>query len=148
MTVEQSASLEQKFQGTVRLARENDLELLRPILETWIRNRDTHQVIVEEVEEVLSAVREGAQGKSNFTFLVAETPKGEVVGMMGFRPPEDKMKPYVATSNPAELIKTLMLPGIIEAEKGLAMPWLMRSDGLPKKKAIQNYFKQWSKIPV
>ncbi len=95
---------EKRFGGTIRLAREGDGASLRSILETWIRDPDTKQVIDDEIEEVLEAVKQSAKNQGEATYFVAETLQGEVIGMMGFRPPEEKMKPYVTTSKPAELI--------------------------------------------
>jgi len=81
---------EKKFDGVIRLAKEEDETSLRPILETWIKDRNTKQVIDEEVDGVLKAVEQSARGQGEATYLVAETSRGEVVGMMGFRPPEKK----------------------------------------------------------
>jgi len=105
---EQPLNHENRFNGTIRLVREEDETALHPILETWIRDGDTHQIIPDEIEGVLNAVRESAQGTNDATYLVAETPEGEVIGMMGFRPPEERMMAYTTTSNPVEFVNAFV----------------------------------------
>lgn len=48
-----------KFNGVVRPPRMDDLVQLKPILETWIKNRTTGEPIPEEVEEDLQFLRGG-----------------------------------------------------------------------------------------
>jgi len=41
------------FTGTVRLIRAEDIPQLQPILETWIRDSATHQLLPDEVNDVI-----------------------------------------------------------------------------------------------
>lgn len=101
---EQGVKDEQWFSGNIRFAKEQDIPSLRPILDTWIRDRNTGQLIQTEIEEVLLDVKGSVSSTNNITYLVAEKTDGEVIGMLGFRAPEEKMLPYVSTQNPAEMI--------------------------------------------
>ena len=91
-----------QFDGVIRFAKLNDIGQLRPILETWIRWEG--QIIKIEVEEVLKLVAESIEGKNDNHFLVAETVDKEVIGMIGFKPPEKRMLPFSKTDKPVELI--------------------------------------------
>ena len=92
-----------QFQGIVRRFHPDDVSALKPILETWIKNRHTGELIPEEVADDLDQMEKSYTGENDITYLVAEE-NGEVLGVMGFRPPEEKMKQYGTTENPAELI--------------------------------------------
>jgi len=81
-----------------------DVEPLRPILETWIRSRDSGELLSGEVEEVLQFVRDSVEGRNNRTYLVAKSPSGEVLGMIGFKEPEGRMKEFSETGNAVELV--------------------------------------------
>lgn len=94
----------ERFNGKVRLAEERDIVLLKPILETWIRDRIANQLIPEEIGEVLKDVTGSINHTNNITYLVAETVDGKTIGMLGFRPPEEKMLSYISTKNPIEMI--------------------------------------------
>ncbi|MDP2585764.1 MAG: GNAT family N-acetyltransferase [Candidatus Levybacteria bacterium] len=100
----QEAQDKQRFNGNVRLAREQDLVFLKPILETWIRDRNTNQLIPEEIEEVLSSVMGSIKYTNNARYLVAEKTDGEAIGMLGLRPPEERMLSYASTESPIEMI--------------------------------------------
>lgn len=107
-TRETPVNHESRFNGTVRSAEERDLIPLRPILETWVRDRNTKLVVQDEITRILEAVRESARGENDIVYLVAETSEGEVVGMMGLRQPEERMLAYTSTPLPAELINAFV----------------------------------------
>ena len=92
-----------KFQGSIRNLREKDLLALKPILETWVKNRDTGLLIPEEVEEDLQLMSDSVDG-SDRTYFVAEDQNGEVIGVIGYKKPDDKMLEFTSTPNPAELV--------------------------------------------
>lgn len=107
-TRETPVNHESRFNGTVRSAEERDLVHLRPILETWVRDRNTKLVVQDEITRILEAVRESARGENDIVYLVAETSEGEVVGMMGLRPPEERMLVYSTTTSPVEIINAFV----------------------------------------
>jgi len=53
MTEARNLSEVGKFRGVVRQLRVDDLPNIRPILETWLRDRNTGELLVNEVEEDL-----------------------------------------------------------------------------------------------
>lgn len=124
---------EQRFSGNIRFAREQDIPSLRPILETWIRDRDTRQLISSEIEEVLSDVKGSINRTNNITYLVAEEKDGEVIGMLGFRPPGEKMLGFVSTQNPTEMI-TAYVDKNHRAGKGVGRALVSKVEELAKQK--------------
>ncbi|KKR63108.1 hypothetical protein A2210_02745 [Candidatus Woesebacteria bacterium RIFOXYA1_FULL_40_18] len=92
------------FQGSVRELRLDDLDSLRPILSTWIKDRDTGETLPGEVEEDLEIMGDSAQGKNDRKYFVAEDVEGKVIGVIGFKNPDPRMLKYCQTSNPAELV--------------------------------------------
>lgn len=109
--IEGESPAEKPFSGSVRRLREADLEPLRPILETWIKDRFSGDVIQEEVESVLQAMRESTSGLSDRLYYVAENDAGEVIGTMGLRlVPDVRMLPYATTPRPAELVNAFIHP--------------------------------------
>ncbi len=92
------------FKGTVRDLKRGDLPFLKPILETWIKDRETGEPIPEEVEEDLQIMADSIDHKNDRTYVVAENSDGEVIGIAGFKTPDPRMIPFTQTPNPAELI--------------------------------------------
>ncbi|MBI4057915.1 GNAT family N-acetyltransferase [Candidatus Microgenomates bacterium] len=92
------------FQGSVRELRLDDLDSLRPILSTWIKDRDTGETLPDEVEEDLQIMGDSAQGKNDRQYFVAEDVNGKMIGVIGFKNPDPRMLDYCKTSNPAELV--------------------------------------------
>lgn len=99
----QKTKEEEKFSGVVRLLCEEDLHPLKPILESWVRHRDTGVPIPEEVESDLQVMRDSLhQGIP--IYLVAEAANGQVIGVIGLTFPSERMKEFTTTSAPIELI--------------------------------------------
>ncbi|MEK9171437.1 MAG: GNAT family N-acetyltransferase [Patescibacteria group bacterium] len=93
------------FHGIVRPLKDGDLEAIRPILETWVRDSGTGQILPEEVEEDLEFMRKSVRAENSRSYLVAEdTNNRTVIGVVGFMPPSDRMKEFAVTFNPAELV--------------------------------------------
>ena len=102
------------FSGTVRTLKEEDLTQLKPILDIWIKDRETGQRLPDEVEEDLQLMRESINGGNDRNYLVAEK-NGKVIGMIGFKNPDKRMIPFSRTSNPTELVNAYVDP---ELRKG------------------------------
>ena len=95
---------EHTFTGVIRLIREEDIPQLQPILETWIRDSKTHELVRDEVAGLMEAMRLSIDGKNDRVYLVAEASDKQIVGVMGFKNPDDTMRAFAKTHNPAELI--------------------------------------------
>jgi GNAT superfamily N-acetyltransferase len=106
--IEARQSHEQPFPGTVRPLQLEDLCSLRPILETWIVDRQTKQPLPEEVDETLEAMRQSIDGVNNRTYFVAQSEDGQVVGVMGMRAPDERMIPFTQTTNPVEVVNAFV----------------------------------------
>lgn len=91
------------FDGTIRELRESDLESLKPILETWVRSRNTGELIPGEVVEDLQRMRESCQVGNDMTYFVAEE-GGVVIGVIGMKPPSERMREFSTTGRPIELV--------------------------------------------
>ncbi len=98
-----SHEIKEKIVGSTREVASKDLASLKRILEQWVRDGDTGYLIPEEVEEYLERLNGSIEGKNGYTYQVAEA-NGGVIGMMGFRQPEDRMMKYATTEKPAELV--------------------------------------------
>jgi len=92
------------FTGTVRLIRAEDIPQLQPILETWIRDSATHQLLPDEVNDVIKAMQESMEGKNDRVYLVAEGLDGQILGTVGLKNPDQLMRSFAKTDRPAELI--------------------------------------------
>lgn len=94
------------FEGVVREFTMQDLPYLRRILEMWVRDSETHEIIPEEVEKDLQHLRDSLLPGSSERYFVAEDPSGRVVGMMGLvLEPKDALKPFAKTEKPMELVR-------------------------------------------
>lgn len=91
------------FKGVVRPLVEEDLGAIKPILETWVIDRDSGQALPDEVEEDLQLMKDSVSGNDT-TYLVAELATGQVVGVIGFKVPDNRLLPYTKTPNPTELV--------------------------------------------
>ncbi|MEI6039844.1 MAG: GNAT family N-acetyltransferase [Candidatus Berkelbacteria bacterium] len=92
-----------KFAGIIRFLTKSDLIDIKSILETWIKDRITSSPLLDEVEETLQNMRASIDKSNSRVYLVAEE-GGLVVGVIGFKNPDQKMIAFARTSNPAELI--------------------------------------------
>jgi len=92
------------FVGMIRLIREEDIPQLKPILETWIKDRNTHESLPDEVADVMDVMRKSIDGGNDRVYLVAEASDDQVIGVVGFKNPDETMLSFAKTHNPAELI--------------------------------------------
>lgn len=100
----------QRFQGVVRDLRTSDLSAIKPILEVWLKDRQTGQALPEEVEEDLQLMADSVGHRNDRTYIVAETSDGNVIGVIGYKTPDETMKSYTKTPNPAELVNAYVNP--------------------------------------
>jgi ribosomal protein S18 acetylase RimI-like enzyme len=91
-----------QFNGLIRYAQHGDIVPLRPILETWIRWEG--KIIRKEVEGNLANIQKSINGEIAAKFLVAESTTGEVIGTIGFTPPDERLLSFANTERPIELI--------------------------------------------
>lgn len=94
----------EQFNGVVRSITLDDVQVLRPILETWIKDRETGKTLPDEVEENLQLMTDSVQGKGARIYLVAESIDGKVIGVIGFKTPDQRLLEFTTTSNPAEAV--------------------------------------------
>lgn len=93
-----------KFNGIVRTLQREDILQLKPILETWIRNMATHEIISEEVEEDLAFLEGSLDGSNGRQYLVAQTHEGKLVGVIGLSPLKEPLRQFATTERPVELV--------------------------------------------
>jgi hypothetical protein len=105
----------------IREPRLEDIAALQPILEHWIRDRRTGELLTEEVASTLRAIETSIEGQGETRYRVAETPAGEVIGVMGLKPAAESMKPFTAGTRSAELINAFVSPDKLIKGTGLAL---------------------------
>lgn len=88
----------------VRYIKENDLKLVRPILETWVRDGESGKLIINEIKEDLGNMKKSLGDNSKYKYLVAITDDELLIGVIGFRPPDKRMLRFKETDKPVELI--------------------------------------------
>jgi L-amino acid N-acyltransferase YncA len=89
---------------STRPVRPEDTQALRPILEQWVRDSETHELLSEEVESILSQIEESSQGDTGRHYLVAQDGNGTIAGIIGLTEPDEDMKAYAKTEHPLELV--------------------------------------------
>lgn len=93
------------FVGSVRPLQEGDLGSVRGILESWIRDSETGEVLGEEVDQYIDEMKTSLLGETGRSFFVAEE-AGRTIGVVGLRtPPQEALAPFIRTEKPVELIR-------------------------------------------
>ncbi|MEP7104147.1 MAG: GNAT family N-acetyltransferase [Candidatus Dojkabacteria bacterium] len=101
----------EQFSGDICLISINDLPYIKPILETWVRDRSSGEPLPKEVDGNLQDMRDSIEGKNDYKYLVARTESGEVIGVMGLKKVEGVMRYFTLTDNPGELINAYVSAG-------------------------------------
>ena len=85
-----------------------NLETLRPVLESAMQQPLAGEVFFDEVESVLTNVKDSISGLSSQSYLIAESQAGIALGMLGMRVPNKTMRTFAVTANPAEIINAFV----------------------------------------
>lgn len=93
-----------EFDGIVRPLIREDLAPLKPILETWVRDPKSGEILSREVMDDLLSMSDSLNGRNSMEYLVAQNLSGRVIGMMGLSDPKDVLIQFATTSNPLELV--------------------------------------------
>lgn len=89
----------------IRPIAQQDIDDLHPVFETWIRDRDTGEILTKEIAELEEEIRSSIDGDSARKYFVAEDADGKAVGVMGMQsPPYKKIMHFTASENPMETI--------------------------------------------
>ena len=125
------------FSGIVRLLESKDLVDLKPVLEEWIKDRDTGNPLPTEVEKNLQVMSASIGGGTDYTYFVATQVDGKAIGVIGMRPPEEKMMAldFLKTDKPVELINAYV-SSFHRAGKGVGSSLVRKLEG----EAIQRGF--------
>ncbi len=86
----------EKFNGRVRLMKEEDLPAVKKILEMWVRDPETgldHEELDQDMKNLVGSL----DGTLDRTSFVAETPDGQVIGTMGFAAVKSELAPFAKT---------------------------------------------------
>lgn len=97
---------------TIRPVFPADIEDLHPVFETWIRDRDTGELLTQEVAELEREILSSTNGDSERKYFVAENDDGKAIGIMGMQsPPHRGLIHFAATENPMETINAYVAKG-------------------------------------
>jgi ribosomal protein S18 acetylase RimI-like enzyme len=98
------------FAGTVRPLRAADLPSIQRILELWVRDTPSSPPLADEIAGHLARMSNSLVEERGARYLVAVTETGEIVGVVGMRPPDVKMLPFTSTERPVEMINAYVDP--------------------------------------
>lgn len=102
---------ESRFNGTVRDIKNDDIEQLPAILEYWVRDSVTQELIPDEVNKIIATIKSSIAGQDGRRYVVAENNVGQVVGVMGMQTPSDEMMEYATPGETTtELINAFAEP--------------------------------------
>lgn len=96
------------FTGILRAPEVSDLDSIRPILEEWVRDRSTGELLAGEVEEILTAIQQSLKGENDRQYIIAQTNEGNIVGVMGLKLPNEIMKAHATTERSIEIVNTFV----------------------------------------
>ena len=106
----------------IREVSPEDLADLRPILEEWVRNPETQQVIAQEVEDDLTLIGKIASGEDPARKYYVATENGKVVGGMGFQTDiDEQVADYAQTDSVVEVINAYVSGELRQAGVGRAL---------------------------
>ncbi len=88
----------------IRKITTEDIEPLRPILEYWVKDSESQETIIDEVDSIIESIEENINGQGNKSFFVAFDSEGKALGMMGYSEPSKDMAEYSRTDKPVEFI--------------------------------------------
>ncbi|HRV75773.1 MAG: GNAT family N-acetyltransferase [Candidatus Nomurabacteria bacterium] len=89
----------------VREVTQDDIDELRPVFNECIRDRETGEVIEDEVDEDLKLIERVARGEETDKRYYVASIGGRVVGGMGFKTKLDEaVRSYAKTDNPMEVV--------------------------------------------
>ncbi len=81
----------------------DDIEQLRPVFETTIRDPITREIFTDEVSENLEYAEQFRRGQGEMYFAVALAAGRQAVGVMALRPLAPSMRQFAETARPVEL---------------------------------------------
>jgi N-acetylglutamate synthase-like GNAT family acetyltransferase len=117
--LETAVSPECKLSVTVRELEVADIRKLQPILEAWVK--DEGHVQQDEVERILLNMVSSKVGHNKRKYLVAESSKGEVIGTVGYKDPDEIMQNVASTPKPLEIINAFVHPEFLGKGAGSAL---------------------------
>ena len=98
-------SPEAREQTIIRAVRSEDIDDLHPVFETWIRDRDTGELLADEIAELEAEIRSSIDGDDQRKYFVAEDTDGKAIGIMGMQsPPYKELVHFTTSDNPMEII--------------------------------------------
>lgn len=91
----------------VRPLQQTDIDQVVPILQEWVRDAQTGQVIEAEVQDILGKMEASLEEGSDRTYYTAEL-DGEILGVMALAAPSPEMIEIASTDNPVEIVNAFV----------------------------------------
>ncbi|MCA9331424.1 GNAT family N-acetyltransferase [Candidatus Saccharibacteria bacterium] len=111
MTIENNPriNIDQEPYVAVRHLIADDIDSLSSIMEQWVRNPETGEVIDEEIGSIKQLMVDSLLGGNiDRQYLVAEDASGEPIGVMGMAYPSDDMLTFTSTERPIEIVNAFV----------------------------------------
>jgi GNAT superfamily N-acetyltransferase len=91
---------------------DRDIPYLLPVVQHWVRDGDTGQVIHEEVDEIEQRMRGALSEPNGYIYKVGRTPHLVTIAMVGLRKPEERMMQYSLGKKPLEIVNFFVTPNL------------------------------------
>lgn len=95
-----------RFSGTIRPLRQDDLPAVERILQIWVRDSPSSAPVAAEIAEFLARMSGSVTEERGYRYLVAATKEATIIGVVGMQPPSPEMVPFASTERPVEMINT------------------------------------------
>lgn len=102
----------------IRCLRNADLPAVQELLEDWIREPASREVLGDEVVTVMAEMKEALESSPSSRFWVAADAESSVIGTIGLRPPSQEMLTFSQGHRPGELVHAFIKKGSQERGTG------------------------------
>lgn len=95
--------------------REDDIDRLEPILREYVRDRNTSEIVITEIDDIKRYMRGGEDEERRARkYFVARNDSGKVLGCMAYsRPDKDMLRHFNTTADEsAELLNAFVAPSV------------------------------------
>lgn len=94
----------ERLESNIRKANLEDIDAIKPVLEQWVRNNDTGELLTGEIAEILDNIEQSVLGQNDRQYFIARDLSGNFLGFIGLASPNAEMRQHTKTPKPLEII--------------------------------------------